>query len=139
MSRLLQQLGHEALVADARKLRFIYGNDQKADDVDAEMLGRVARLDPKLLSPIEHRPEGEAVALALLHSSDALVGARTTLVNHARGTAKSNGERLPSDATERFHRLEDALPRHTRLGARSGAGGDQELAIKAIDRVALGY
>ncbi|MCD6498051.1 MAG: hypothetical protein J7M25_07075 [Deltaproteobacteria bacterium] len=48
--------------------------------------------------------------MALLQSRDALVRARTTLVNHVRGTVKSNGERLASCATERFHKLEDALP-----------------------------
>ena len=80
MSRLIQELGHEALVANARKLRFIYGNDQKDDDVDAEMLARVARLDRKLLSPIEHRTEADAGAMALLRSRDALV--RTLTSNH---------------------------------------------------------
>jgi hypothetical protein len=57
MSRLLARLGHEAIVANSRKLRLIYENQHKNDRVDAEYLARVARLDPKLLGAIEHRSE----------------------------------------------------------------------------------
>ena len=58
VSRLLKELGHEVLVASARKLRLIYDNDNKGDPVDAESLARVARLDPKLLAPIEQEWRG---------------------------------------------------------------------------------
>jgi transposase len=50
-SRMLEELGHEVLVANARKLRLIYSNKRKSDEVDAENLARLARLDPKLLYP----------------------------------------------------------------------------------------
>jgi transposase len=57
-SHLLNDLGHDVLVANARKLRSIYHNPRKGDRVDAEIL---ARLDPELLSPIHHRsPEAQA-------------------------------------------------------------------------------
>jgi len=49
---LLRELGHDVLVANARKLRAIYHNPRKGDRVDAETLARLARLDPELLSPI---------------------------------------------------------------------------------------
>lgn len=39
VSRLLEECGHEVLVANARKLRLIYANKQKTDEVDAENLG----------------------------------------------------------------------------------------------------
>ncbi len=55
VSRLLEECGHEVLVANARKLRLIYANNQKTDEVDAENLARLARLDPKLLYPLKHR------------------------------------------------------------------------------------
>ena len=42
-SRLLEQLGHEVLVANPRKLRLIYGNPRKADEADAEHLARLAQ------------------------------------------------------------------------------------------------
>ena len=57
VSRLLEECGHEVLVANARKLRLIYANQRKTDEIDAENLARLARLDPKLLYPLNHRGE----------------------------------------------------------------------------------
>lgn len=51
VSRTVEELGHEVLVANARQLPLIYANDRKNDRTDAEILARVARLDPKLLVP----------------------------------------------------------------------------------------
>ena len=51
VSRLLKRLGHDVLVANARKLRLIYGKGRKNDRLDAENLARLARLDPKRPSP----------------------------------------------------------------------------------------
>ena len=51
VSELLKELGHDVLVANARKLRMIFQNDSKNDRLDAEQLARVARLDSKLLIP----------------------------------------------------------------------------------------
>jgi transposase len=48
--------------------------------------------------------------MALVRSRDALIRARTKLINHVRGAVKSNGKRLPSCATARFHKLEGELP-----------------------------
>src|SRR5215210_1847896 len=56
-SRVLEECGHEVLVANARKLRLIYANKRKTDEIDAENLARLARLDPKLLYPLKHRGE----------------------------------------------------------------------------------
>ena len=55
ISMLRQDLGHEVLVANPRKLRMIFCNDSKNDRCDADQLVRVARMDPRLLSPIEQR------------------------------------------------------------------------------------
>ncbi len=38
VSRLLQECGHEVLVANARKVRLIYGDKRKNDKLDAENL-----------------------------------------------------------------------------------------------------
>jgi transposase len=111
VSRLLEECGHEVLVANARKVRLIYGEGRKNDKIDAEKLARLARLDPKLLSPIKHRGESSQAHLALLRSRDALVGARTKLVNHIRGAVKSFGARLPKCTAESFHnRVAEHLP-----------------------------
>src|SRR5215210_7077953 len=48
-------LSREVLVANARKLRLIYANKRKTDEIDAENLARLARLDPRLLYPLKHR------------------------------------------------------------------------------------
>ncbi len=55
VSELLGGLGHDVIVANARKLRMVFQNDSKNDRLDAEQLARVARMDTKLLYPIEHR------------------------------------------------------------------------------------
>ena len=55
VSRLLEECSHEVLVANARKLRLIYANKRKTDEMDAENLARLARVDPKLLYPLKHR------------------------------------------------------------------------------------
>jgi transposase len=86
----LERCGHdEVLVANARKLRLIYAEGKKTDRLDAENLARLARLDPKLLSPLKHRAEDSQTHLALVRSREALVETRTKLVNHVRGRASS--------------------------------------------------
>lgn len=99
---LLRELGHEVLVANARKLRAIYDNPRKSDHADAETLARLARMDPKLLSPIHHRSPQAQADLAVLRSRDALVRSRTLLINHVRGRVKSSGSRLPSCSADSF-------------------------------------
>ena len=54
VSRLLEEGGHEVLVANARKLRLIYASMRKFDEINAENLARLARLDSKLLYPLKH-------------------------------------------------------------------------------------
>jgi transposase len=111
VSRLLKECGHEVLVANARKIRLIYGDKRKTDRLDAHKLARLGRLDPNLLYPIEHRGEGSQAHLALIHSRDALVRSRTQLINHLRGTVKSFGVRLPKCSAESFHKkVADRLP-----------------------------
>jgi transposase len=103
VSRLLEECGHEALVANARKLRLIYSNKRKTDEVDAENLARLARVDPKLLYPLKHRGEESQAHMAIVRSREALVSARTQLVNHVRGAVKSFGARLPKCPAVSFH------------------------------------
>lgn len=102
VSRLLSSVGHEVIVANARKLRLIYQNRRKDDAIDALNLARLARLDPELLAPIRHRSEEAQLALAMLRSRDALVKARTKLINHVHGTVKATGSRLPKFSAEAF-------------------------------------
>lgn len=102
MSRELEDAGHEVLVANARRLRFIYDGDDKGDRADAESLARVARLDPLLLKPIEHRGQMAQRHLAVVRARDVVVGVRTALINHARGAVKAVGARLPRCSAPSF-------------------------------------
>lgn len=94
ISRLLSELGHEVIVANARKVRLIGESRKKDDRLDARTLARLARIDPELLCPVQHRSAQAQADLTLIRARAGLVRARTALVNTARGLAKSYGERL---------------------------------------------
>ena len=104
VSRLLEECGHEVLIANPRKTRLIYGQRRKTDKLDAEKLARLARADPELLYPVEHRGCDSQAHLAIVHSREALVRSRTQMINHVRGTVKSFGYRLPKCSTPSFHK-----------------------------------
>src|SRR5262249_3498599 len=57
VSRLLRSFGHEVIVANPRQLELITKSSRKTDKVDARTLARLARMDPELLRPIQHRSE----------------------------------------------------------------------------------
>jgi transposase len=94
MSRLLGKLGHEVIVAHARKVRLIGESRKKDDRLDAQTLARLARIDPQLLCPVQHRSAQAQADLTVIRARAGLVRARTSLVNTARSLAKSYGERL---------------------------------------------
>jgi len=94
ISRLLGELGHEVIVANARKVRLIGESRKKDDRMDAQTLARLARIDPQLLGPVKHRSAQAQADLTVIRARAGLVRARTGLVNTARGLAKSYGERL---------------------------------------------
>lgn len=99
---LLEELGHEVLVANPRRLKLIWGEPDKSDRLDAEHLARVARMDPELLRPVRHRGQQARDHLVVLRSREALVRSRTQLVSHVRGAVKSAGYRLPGCSTASF-------------------------------------
>lgn len=99
VSRHLARLGHEVIVANARRVRLISESTRKSDKLDAKTLARLARIDPQLLSPIRHRSEQAQADLIMIRARAALVEARTALINSVRGLTKSYGERLPSCAS----------------------------------------
>jgi len=104
ISRELATLGCKVLVGNPRKLRVIWDSDDKADLRDAEMLGRIARFDERLLHPVNHRGKQAQVDLKILQARDSLVKSRTHLINHVRSSVKSIGERLPACGPEVFHK-----------------------------------
>jgi transposase len=132
VSRLLEECGHEVLVANPRKLRLIYANKRKTDEVDAENLARLARVDPKLLYPLKHRGEDSQAHLAIVRSRQALVGSRTQLVNHVRGAVKSFGARLPKCPARSFHKR---APEHIPEALRPALGPILEQIASLTERI----
>lgn len=102
ISQLLNTRGFRVLVGNARKLRMIWDSTNKSDERDAEMLARIARFDPKLLSPIRHRSRSAHMDLAILKGRDNLVQCRTNLINFVRGICKTSGTRLPKCSADSF-------------------------------------
>ena len=96
LSRWLKSLGFETIVANARQVQLISASSRKNDRMDAQLLARLARLDPQLLRPIRHRSEQAQADLMTIRIRAALVEARTSLINAARGFAKAQGDRLPA-------------------------------------------
>lgn len=110
VSQQLESYGHDVVVANPRMLPLIYRSDDKDDQNDAERLARVARLDRTLLKPVKHRSDKYQEALAVVHARDLLVRTRTRLVTHCRSSVKSTGDRFPSSAARRFHKLREHIP-----------------------------
>ena len=120
ISRELKRLGHEVIVANARELKWITSSDNKTDSVDARKLALLARADVHLLAPVEHRTAEQQAELAVIRARDAMMRARTLLINSARGIAKGFGLRLPKSITTTFgHRALADLPN----GLRPALGG----------------
>jgi len=143
VSRLLEECGHEVLVANARKVRLIYASDNKTDQVDAESLARLGRLDPKLLAPIRHRGAEVQADLATIRSRDCLVRARTQLINHVSGAVKAAGGRLPRSSAPAFpHKALDHIPAELcdtlkpLLGMVDPLSGEIRAATRRIEQLA---
>jgi transposase len=110
-SRVIRECGHEVIVANPAKVKLIFSNDQKNDRVDSRSLARLARVDRRLLCPIQHRSENAQAALSVLRARDSLVRARTRIINCVRGLVKPTGVRLPASNAEGFcARVNDHIP-----------------------------
>src|ERR1700732_4467756 len=103
--------GHEVLVANPRMMDGSKRRKRKNDRIDANKLGRLGRVDPKSLHPMRHRSKEVRQDLVVLRARDALVAARTELINATRGLVKSMGRRLPKCSSPSFaQKAEEAVP-----------------------------
>ena len=102
VSRYLKELGACVVVANARKLRVIYTNERKSDELDARMLAKIARLDIDLLHPIQHGTEEQQRDSLLIKLRDSLTKQRAANVLTIRFTLKSLGIRLKASSTRSF-------------------------------------
>jgi transposase len=87
-------LGHEVLVANARRMEGSKRRRRKNDRIDAAKLARLGRVDPKLLYPIQHRSTEIREDLLVIRVRDSLVESRTKLISTVRGMVKTMGARL---------------------------------------------
>src|SRR5215469_601527 len=123
VSRLVKELGHEVIVAQARKVRLIGESWKKDDRLDARTLARLARIDPELLGPIQHRSAEAQADLIMIRARAGLVRARTGLVNAARGLTKSYGEGLRG-----------CHPRNMDAEKRKGLSAELQIALEPLLR-----
>ena len=102
VAELLGMVGHEVIVANARKLKLISENNQKSDKVDARLLSQLGCMNVDWLHPVYQRSQDAHSDLLLTRAREALVETRTALINHVRGTVKSFGSRLNKCGSESF-------------------------------------
>jgi transposase len=113
-SRVIKECGHEVLVANSRQFHLIYKNPKKTDRIDAQNLARVARMDPELLKPIQHRGLKAQRFGAILRARESLVKSRGVLINHVRGAVKSFGGRIRCTAHAFHLQAEEQIPEEVR-------------------------
>jgi len=107
--------GHEVLVANPRLMEGSKRRKRKNDRIDANKLARLGRVDPQSLHPIQHRNREVRQDLVVLRARDALVAARTELINATRGLVKSMGTRLPKCSSASFaEKVEGTVPAELR-------------------------
>jgi transposase len=104
ISALLTDLGYSVMVVDPRKIKLITESHCKTDARDAEILARVGLGMPELIGRAYTRRSGERAALAIIRARDLLVGERTSLICHVKGTCKAFGVRIGKVSAESFHR-----------------------------------
>jgi transposase len=102
IAQLLELLGQEVIVGNARKMKLISENHQKSDKVDARLLAKLGCVGLEWLYPVYVRSEETHSDLLLVRSREALVETRTALINHVRGTVKSFGSRVSQCGSEAF-------------------------------------
>jgi transposase len=111
VQQVIEESGHQAVVANARELQAVTGRTHRSDHHDARQLARLARLDCQLLNPVRLRDARQQADLFVIRARAVLVEARTMLINFARGITKTTGHRLPASSTHRFcERVRQAVP-----------------------------
>jgi transposase len=137
VSRLLEDLGHEVVVANPRMVGLIHGDRKKDDRTDAQKLCQLADYNPELLAPVTHRSAEAQAEVAVLRARDVLVASPTKLINHVRGAVKSIGGRIPKGSAASFATTADgAIPEDLKdaLAPVLRQIGEMTSTIKAYDK-----
>lgn len=118
VARRLRAMGHEVIVADAKRLKLLWDTKSKDDKRDALLLAQIAARCPEFLSPVEPRSLESEQNRAMLRMREALVRARVKLINCLRGVLASFGEKLPAASSEAFaHKAKPVIPTELRAEA----------------------
>lgn len=105
VSRLLEGLGHDVLTCNPRRLKIIAESTLKTDKLDAEVLGRLARLaqlDPEFVHPVTVRSRSTQLLRSELKGRDQLVATRTRLVNFVRSVLRADALPVPRCDADHF-------------------------------------
>ena len=103
VSRLVAKSGHEVVVCSPRRVKLIAESTLKTDEVDAEILARLVRIDPGFLGSVTHRREEAQLLRSKLTVRSSLVEARTKMINTVKGILRGFGYRVPGGASRTFH------------------------------------
>lgn len=105
VARLLRSMGHHVIVANPRKLKMISASHMKTDKLDAEILGRLARLaqlDPKELRSVSIRTAETELLRGELRVREQLVATRSKFIALARSIVRGQGLPLPRSTPDTF-------------------------------------
>jgi transposase len=102
VARLLQELGHQVVVVNPRRVRLIAESTLKTDRIDAEILARLAGMDPELVEGVYQRREPAERVRTILGVRQTLIRSHTAMINAVRGRLRSLGHRMPSSGSRRF-------------------------------------
>src|SRR5437870_502936 len=135
VSRLLSELGHEVIVAHARKVRLIGESRRKDDRLDARTLARLARIDPQLLAPVKHRSAKAQADLTVIRSPSRTSASADVADQHGAGT-----DQVLRRAAARLQlaKHETRESERAKSGTASGAGavaGGNRIPQRADSRV----
>jgi len=100
--RLLHSLVHKVIVVNPRRIRLIAESTLKSDQIDAEILARLSRMDGILLGSVYQRSQSAQLLRTRLRVRTELVQARTKLITSVRGTLRAHGFRMVRCKTDRF-------------------------------------
>ena len=93
VARLLEELGHDVVVCNPRRLKLIAESTLKTDKLDAEILARLARLsqlDPELVESVSVRSRETQLRSSHLSARDQLIKCRTQLISSVRSVLRSD-------------------------------------------------
>ena len=102
MGQLLEAMGHEVVVANARKLKLISENNTKSDKVDPDLLSSLGCMNPEWLHPVYQRSQAAHNDLTMVKAREVMVKTRTEMINFVRGTVKAFGCRIRKCDSEHF-------------------------------------